>query len=84
LLLAGHPRKYGPRLCNAAELNARMRPQARSYTLHVYRAMREILAADRVVMLRTLRSPVRVDSACAPISVAPHAARCVAECGNFS
>jgi hypothetical protein len=37
-----------------------MRPQAHAYTLHVYGALREILAAEQVVMLRTLRCPVRV------------------------
>jgi hypothetical protein len=57
---AGRPRKYGPRLGNAADLAARMRPQAHAYTLHVYGALREILAAEQVVMLRTLRCPVRV------------------------
>jgi IS4 transposase len=46
----GRPRKYG----------ARLRPQAKTYTLHVYGALREVLAAEQVVMLKTLRCPVRV------------------------
>lgn len=37
-----------------------MRAQAQTYTLHVYGAVREVLAADQVVMLKTLRGPVRV------------------------
>ena len=57
---AGRPRKYGERLGNAAELAARMRTQAQTYTLHVYGALREVLAAERVVMLKSLRCPVRV------------------------
>ena len=57
---AGRPRKYGARLGNAADLAERMRPQANSYTLHVYGRLREILAAEQVVMLKTLRCPVRV------------------------
>jgi transposase len=37
-----------------------MRKQANLYTLHVYGALREVMAADQVVMLKTLRCPVRV------------------------
>jgi hypothetical protein len=57
---AGRPRKYGKRLGNAAELAAAMREQARAYTLHVYGAVREVVAAEQVVMLKTLRCPARV------------------------
>ena len=57
---AGRPRKYGGRLGNTAELAAAMRKQARTYTLHVYGALREVVAAEQVVMLKTLRCPVRV------------------------
>jgi len=57
---SGRPRKYGERLGNAAALAAAMRAEARSYTLHVYGAPREVVAAERVVMLKTLRCPVRV------------------------
>jgi len=56
----GRPRKYGERLGNAAQLAAAMRAQANIYTLHVYGAMREVVAADEVVMLKTLRCPVRI------------------------
>ena len=35
-------------------------PQAQSYTLHVYGTLREVVAAEQVVMLKTLRCPVRV------------------------
>jgi len=56
----GRPRKYGQRLGSAAELAAAMREKAQTYTLHVYGAMREVVAAEQVVMLKTLRCPVRV------------------------
>lgn len=57
---AGRPCKYGQRLGNAAELAAAMRAKAQTYTLHVYGAVREVMAAEGVVMLKTLRCPVRV------------------------
>ena len=56
----GRPRKYGPSLGNAAQQAAVMRAQAQTYTLHVYGALREVMAAEHVVMLKTLRCPVRV------------------------
>jgi hypothetical protein len=56
----GRPRKYGQRLGSAAELAAQMRAQAQTYTLHVYGALREVVAAEQVLMLKTLRCPVRV------------------------
>jgi hypothetical protein len=57
---AGRPRKYGKRLGNAAALAATLRETAQTYTVHVYGAVREVVAAERVVMLKTLRCPVRV------------------------
>jgi hypothetical protein len=56
----GRPRKYGQRLGNAAQLAAAMQAQARTYRLHVYSGQREVTAAERVVMLKTLRCAVRV------------------------
>jgi hypothetical protein len=56
----GRPRKYGARLGNAAELAADMRERASAYSVHIYGAMREVLAAERIVLLKTLRCPVRV------------------------
>jgi hypothetical protein len=57
---AGRPRKYGARLGSASDLAAARRAQAQTYTLHVYGALREVVAAEQVVMLKTLRCPVRV------------------------
>jgi hypothetical protein len=56
----GRPRKYGERLGNAADLAETMRAQAKDYALHVYGKQRTVVAAERVVMLKTLRCPVRV------------------------
>jgi len=52
---AGRPRKYGKRLGNAAELAAAMREKAQTYPLHLYGAIREVMAAEQFVMLKTLR-----------------------------
>ncbi len=45
---------------NAADLAAARRAQAQTYTLHVYGARREVIAADQVLVLKTLRCVVRV------------------------
>jgi hypothetical protein len=57
---SGRPRKYGARLGNAAQLAASLRGEARAYTLNLYGGVREVMAVDRLVMLKTLRCPVRV------------------------
>ena len=56
----GRPRKYGARLGCVAELAEPLRAQAQCYQVHVYGAVREIEAADQVVMLKRLRCAVRV------------------------
>jgi hypothetical protein len=56
----GRPRKYGQRLGSAADLAAAMRAKAQTYTVHVYGARRAVVAAEQVLMLKTLRCPVRV------------------------
>jgi hypothetical protein len=56
----GRPRKYGARLGNAAQLATTLRGEARGYTLNLYGGMREVIAVDRLVMLKTLRCQVRV------------------------
>ena len=45
---------------NAAQLAATLRGEARVYTLDLYGGVREVMAFDRLVMLKTLRCPVRV------------------------
>lgn len=56
----GRPRKYGEHLVSAATLSARRRAQAQTHAVPVYGAVREVLAADQMVMLMTLRCPMRV------------------------
>jgi hypothetical protein len=56
----GRPRKYGARLGNAAQLATTLRGEARAYTLNLYGGMREVMAVDRLVILKTLRCQVRV------------------------
>ena len=56
----GRPRKYGARLGSAAQLAAGLRGEARAYTLNLYGGVREVMAVDRLVILKTLRCPVRV------------------------
>jgi hypothetical protein len=57
---AGRPRKYGPRLGNAAQLAETVRADARTYTLNLYGGQRTVVAVDRLVMLKTLHRRVRV------------------------
>jgi hypothetical protein len=56
----GRPRKYGPRLGSASDLAAVFRTWAKPYTVSLYGKSREVLAYDRILMLKTLRCPVRV------------------------
>jgi hypothetical protein len=56
----GRPRKYGVRLGNSAQLATALRGDARTYTLNLYGAMREVVAVERLVMLKSLRCQVRV------------------------
>ena len=56
----GRPRKYGAKLGSASDLAAGYQAQAKSYGVSLYGKSREVLAYDRVLMLKTLRCPVRV------------------------
>jgi hypothetical protein len=56
----GARRKYGEKLGSAADLAARFRYLAQSYTVHLYGKSREVLAYEQVFMLKTLKCPVRV------------------------
>lgn len=57
---AGRPRKYGERLGSVTALEATLRATAPTYSLCLYGRVRDVSAADRVVMLKTLRCRVRV------------------------
>jgi len=56
----GRPRKYGQRLGSVTELAPSMRERASAYTVHLYGGLRELLAHDRIVLLKTLCCRVRV------------------------
>lgn len=56
----GRARKYGPRLGNTAQWAAALQAGAGTYTLNLYGRVREVVAVERLVMLKTLRSRVRV------------------------
>ena len=57
---SGRPRKYGARLGNATSLAKTLRAGACAYTLPLYGRVREVMAVERLVMLKTLRGQVRV------------------------
>ena len=56
----GRPRKYGQKLGSAAERAGDLRDLAKTYTVHLYGKTREVRATDQVLMLKTLKCPVRV------------------------
>jgi DDE superfamily endonuclease len=56
----GKPRKYGRRLGSATEMARTVQQWATNYSVHLYGKQREVLAYDRIVMLKTLKCPVRV------------------------
>jgi len=56
----GRHRKYGKRLGSATEMAAEVRQKAKTYTVNLYGKSRDVCAYDAVVMLKTLKCPVRV------------------------
>lgn len=56
----GRRRKYGLRLGTAAEMAQARRHQAITYTVKLYGKQRAVAAYDQIVMLKTLKCPVRV------------------------
>ena len=56
----GRRRKYGKRLGSATDMAAEVREQAKTYTVNLYGKCREVRAYDAVVMVKTLKCPVRV------------------------
>jgi len=56
----GRPRKYGVKLGSVSDLAASYRPLAQSYCVSLYGKVRELQAYSQVVMLKTLKCPVRV------------------------
>ncbi|MDX8411991.1 MAG: transposase [Mariprofundaceae bacterium] len=56
----GRTRKYGEKLGSTADMGARLKEKAESHHVFLYGKQREVLSASIVVMLKTLRCPVRV------------------------
>ena len=59
-LQRGRHRKYGKRLGSATDMAAEVRQQAKTYGVNLYGKYREVRAYDTVVMVKTLKCPVRV------------------------
>ena len=56
----GRPRKYGNRLGSCAEIAARTKTQASSHRVFLYGHYRDVLVTTKLVMLKTLKCPVRM------------------------
>lgn len=56
----GRPQKYGALLGYVSELASQYHDQAKAYEVDLYGRIREVIAFDRVVMLKTLKCSVRV------------------------
>lgn len=56
----GRPCKYGNRLGTCTEMAARIKPEASCHRVFLYGHYREVMASTKVVMLKTLKCPVRV------------------------
>ena len=57
---AGRPRKYGVRFGSVNDCAALWREKAQAYTAFLYGKKREVLAYSQVIMLKTMKCPVRV------------------------
>ena len=56
----GRPKTYGNKLGTASTIALAHKEQAREYTVNLYGRKRKVRAYDRVVMLKTLKCPVKV------------------------
>jgi len=56
----GRPRTYGARLGSTAQMAAQLRGEAQPYTVDLYGQVRTVTASTAVLMLHTLKCPVRV------------------------
>jgi hypothetical protein len=56
----GRSRKYGRRLGTCAEMAAKSKLEATYHRVFLYGQYREVLASTKVIMLKTLKCPVRV------------------------
>lgn len=56
----GRPRKYGDKRGTAKTMSNRLKRHAKSYQVFLYGKMREAQAVERILLLKTLKTPVRV------------------------
>lgn len=56
----GRPAKYGRRLGSTAQMAVAFRAMATPYSVNLYGKQRDVQAYERVVMLKSLKCPVRV------------------------
>jgi hypothetical protein len=56
----GRRRKYGKRLGSVTDMAVEVQQQAKLYKVNLYGKHRDVCAYDALVMLKTLRCPVRV------------------------
>jgi len=56
----GRPRKYGRRLGSCAEMAVKLMSHASTHRVFLYGKHRDVNAFSKIVMLKTLKSPVRV------------------------
>ena len=56
----GRPRKYGKKAGNASDCASRFRRYAKAFHVNLYGGVREILAYEKTMMLKTLKRPVKV------------------------
>jgi hypothetical protein len=57
---AGRPRKYGNCFCSVDDCAARWKENTRTYTVFLYGKTRDVQAYSHVVIIKTMRCPVRV------------------------
>jgi SRSO17 transposase len=56
----GRPRKYGKKLGNTSSLADRYKHRVQEFRINLYGRVRTVVAYDRIVMLKTLKCPIRV------------------------
>jgi hypothetical protein len=56
----GRPKKYGHRVGSCAEMAARIKSEASCRRVFLYGQYREVMASTKLLMLKTLKCPVRV------------------------
>lgn len=56
----GRPRKYGKKRGTASSLSEKLKKQAKKFDVFLYGKIRQVQAADKILVLKTLNVPVRI------------------------